>query len=303
MIVAEFIASCRTEHGIPHAIACRALEVSQSWFYKHINRAPTAREQRRARLDEEIGRLFTASGGTYGSPRITDELREAGWKVSVNTVAARMAELGLAGRALKRRRSLTRPGRRLAAPDLVRRTFTAVAPDVLWCGDVTQIDTDEGPLYLATTEDLFSRRLLGHAMSAHHDAALVVASLQMAATTRGGDVDGVIFHTDRGSEYTAARTAAACRALGVVQSMGRVGCALDNAAAEAFNSTLKVEFVHRHRFTTRAEARIRVATWIADFYNTSRRHSANDGLAPITFEHQMAGARRASTAQLKTEVA
>ncbi|NKZ03149.1 DDE-type integrase/transposase/recombinase [Actinomadura latina] len=163
----------------------------------------------------------------------------------------------------------------------------------------TQIDTDEGPLYLATVEDLFSRRMLGHAMSEHHDAALAVASLQMAATTRGGDVDGVIFHTDRGSEYTAA----ACRALGVVQSMGRVGCALDNAAAEAFNSTLKVEFVHRHRFATRAEARIKVATWIADFYNTSRRHSANDGLAPITFERQMAEARRASTAQLRAEVA
>ncbi|TDC55613.1 transposase [Actinomadura sp. KC345] len=105
------------------------------------------------------------------------------------------------------------------------------------------------------------------------------------------------------AEYTAARTAAACRILGVVQSMGRVGCALDNAAAEAFNSTLKVEFVHRHRFATRAEARIKVATWIADFYNTSRRHSANDGLAPITFERQMAEARRASTAQLRAEVA
>ncbi|WP_433476417.1 IS3 family transposase [Spirillospora sp. CA-142024] len=303
MIVAEFIASCRTTFGIPHAITCRALEVSQSWFYKWINRKPTAREQRRARLDEGIKRLFTASGGTYGSPRITDGLREAGWKVSVNTVAARMAELGLAGRAPKKRRSLTRPGRRPAAPDLVRRKFTAVAPDVLWCGDVTQIDTDQGPLYLATVEDLFSRRMLGHAMSAHHDAALVVASLQMAAAARGGNVDGVIFHTDRGSEYNAARTAAACRALGVVQSMGRVGCALDNAAAEAFNSTLKVEFVHRHRLATRAEARIKVATWIADFYNTSRRHSANDGLAPITYEQQMAEQRKASMAQLRAEVA
>jgi transposase InsO family protein len=104
-------------------------------------------------------------------------------------------------------------------------------------------------------------------------------------------------------EYTAARTAAVCRALGIVQSMGRVGCALDNAAAEAFNSTLKVEFVHRQRFATRAQARIKVATWIADFYNTSRRHSANDGLASITFERQMAEARRVSTAQLRTEVA
>jgi putative transposase len=136
MIVAEFIACQRTMFGVPHTIACRALQVSESWFYKWINRRPTAREQRRDRLDTEIRRLCTASGGTYGSPRIADDLREAGWRISVNTVAARMAELGLAGRPPKRRRSLTRPGRRPAAPDLVRRNFTAVAPDVLWCGDV-----------------------------------------------------------------------------------------------------------------------------------------------------------------------
>jgi putative transposase len=304
VIVAEFIASQRTQHGIPHAIACRALEVSQSWFYKWIKRKTTSRDQRRQRLDEEIRRLFTASGGTYGSPRITRDLREAGWVISENTVAVRMAELRLAGRVRpKRRRSLTRPGRRPVAQDLVRRNFTAVAPNVLWCGDVTQIDTDEGPVYLATTEDLWSRRMLGHAMSEHHDAELVVASLRMAAAVRGGDVDGVIFHTDRGSEYTAARTAAACRALGVVQSMGRVGSALDNAAAEAFNSTLKVEFAHRQHFTTRAEARIKIATWIVDFYNSTRRHTADDGLAPIAFEHQMAEKRTAPTVQLRTEVA
>jgi transposase InsO family protein len=190
VIVAEFIKSRRTTFGIPHAIACRALGVWQSWYYKWINRTPIPREQRRARLDEEIKRLFTASGGTYGSPRITDDLRAAGWKISPNTVAARMAELGPAGRPPRRRRSLTRQGRRPTAPDLVRRKFTAVAPEVLWCGDVTQIDTGEGPLYLAVVEDLFSRRVLGHAMSAHHDAALVVASLQMAATTRGADVTG-----------------------------------------------------------------------------------------------------------------
>jgi transposase InsO family protein len=117
-------------------------------------------------------------------------------------------------------------------------------------------------------------------MSEHHDAAPACASLQMAAATRGGDVDGVIFHSDRGSEYTAARYQDLCQRLGVIQSMGRVGCALDNAAAEAFNSTLKVEYVHRHRFRTRTEARLKIATWIADFYNTIRRHSFNDGLAP-----------------------
>jgi putative transposase len=105
------------------------------------------------------------------------------------------------------------------------------------------------------------------------------------------------------AEYTAAATGAACQALGIVQSMGRVGSALDNAAAESFNSTLKVEFVHRHRFTTRAEARIKIATWIADFYNTTRRHSANDSVAPIAFERQMAAARAVSTGQVRADVA
>ncbi|TMR36920.1 integrase core domain-containing protein [Nonomuraea zeae] len=104
-------------------------------------------------------------------------------------------------------------------------------------------------------------------------------------------------------EYTAAHHQELCRRLGVIQSMGRVGCALDNAAAEAFNSTLKVEYVHRHRFRTRAEARLKIATWIADFYNTTRRHSANDGLPPVTFERHMIEKRQASSALLRTAVA
>jgi transposase InsO family protein len=303
MSVAAFISSQKTEHGISHTTTCRALGVSQSWFYKWKDRAPTARQRRRVDLEEAIGRRFAASGGTYGSPRIAQDLREEGWRVSENTVAKRMAELGLAGRKPKKPRSLTRQGKRPVAPDLVGRKFTAVAPDVLWVGDGTMIITDEGPLYLATVEDLFSRRLLGFAMSEHHDAALTVASLQMAVATRGGDVEGVIFHSDRGSEYTAAKFAAACRHHGVVQSMGRVGCALDNAAAEALNSTLKVEYVHRQRFRTRAEARLKIATWIVDFYNLRRRHSANDGLPPVTFEQQMIAKRQASTALLRTAVA
>jgi putative transposase len=305
--VASFIADQKTSHGVDHAVSCRALGVSQSWFYKWKRRigqdAPTAREQRRTGLDAAIRAHFEASGRTYGSPRITRDLREEGWRVSENTVAARMSGLGLAGRPPKRRRSLTRPGKRKAAPDLVRRNFAAVAPDLLWVGDVTQIDTDEGPLYLATVEDMFARRLLGFAMSEHHDAELTIASLQMAAATRGGDVDGVIFHSDRGSEYTAARYQAVCRRLGVVQSMGRVGCALDNAPAEAVNSTLKVEYVHRHHFRTRAEARLKIATWINDFYNVRRRHSANDGLPPVTYEQQIIEKRKATAVRQGTEVA
>lgn len=257
-------------------------------------RAPA--QTRRDELDEAIRASFDASGGTYGSPRVTQDLHAEGWRVSVNTVAARMAVLGLAGRTPRRRRGLTKQGKRPVAPDLVRRQFTAVAPDVLWCGDITEVVTDEGKLYLATVIDLYSRRLLGYAMSAHHDADLTQATLSMAAATRGGTVDGVIFHSDRGSEYTAADYATACRRMGVLQSMGRVGCALDNAAAEAFNSTIKVEYIHRQRFRTRSEARLKIATWIVDFYNVRRRHSACDGMSPIDYEHFIAEARRAQAA-------
>jgi transposase InsO family protein len=281
--VAGFIVSQRAEHDVPHAVACRALGVSESWFYKWRGRAPTVRRERRDRLAEQIAQIFEASGGTYGSPRIGDELRDSGWRVSDNTVAALMAELGLVARARRRRRGLTRQGKRPAAPDLVKRVFTAPAPDVAWCGDMTEIPTGEGKLYLATVIDFYSRRVLGYAMGAHHDAGLVVAALNMAAVTRGGQVKGVIFHSDRGSEYTSAAYAQACQRWGVRQSMGRVGSCLDNAVAEATFSTITVEYVHRHQFRTRHEARLKIATWITDFYNHRRRHSVCDGLSPITY--------------------
>ncbi|MFI6063628.1 IS3 family transposase [Streptomyces sp. NPDC051286] len=288
------ISDQRTEYDIPHTVACRALGVSEAWFYKWRRRPsePTKREARRRQLEERITYFFRESGDTYGSPRVTLDLWAEGWQVSVNTVAEIMADLGLQGRKPpRRRRSLTRQGKRRAAPDLVHRRFDAVAPDVLWVGDMTEIETGEGKLYLATVLDLFSRRLLGYAMGSHHDAALVGASLQMAAAVRGGDVDGVIFHSDRGSEYTSEAYNNLCDRLGVVQSMGRVGSALDNAAAESFNSLIKVEYIHRNQFATRAEARLKIATWITDFYNPRRRHSGAAGLPPIEFERTISEAR------------
>jgi len=282
--VAGFIAAQRTEHHVPHAVACRALGVSESWFYKWRGRPPTPRQDRRMRLVDAVRCVFNDSGGTYGSPRIGDELREQGWRVSDNTIAALMAELGLVARARRRRRGLTRQGRRPAAPDLIKRKFTAPAPDVAWCGDMTEIVTGEGKLYLATVIDLYSRRILGYAMGAHHDADLVVAALNMAAVTRGGDVAGVIFHSDRGSEYCSADFGRACARWKVHQSMGRVGSCFDNAVAEATFSTIKVEYVHRHQFSTRTEARLKIATWITDFYNRRRRHSVCGGRSPIDYE-------------------
>ena len=300
MTVASFIAAQRADHHVAHAVACRALDVPASTFYKWRDRPPTAREQRRACLDEAVKRSFDDSGGTpgtYGSPRVWEDLVEAGWKVSVNTVAASMARQGLQGRSPRRkRRSLTRPDKAAAPiPDLIKRDFTATAVNQRWCGDLTEIPTEEGKLYLATVEDLASRRLPGFAIGEHHDAALAKAALCMAAAVRGGDVAGVIFHSDKGSEYTGDVFAAACAALGVVQSMGRVGSALDNAAAESFNSTLEFELLSRRRFATNDEARREVAGYI-DRYNHRRRHSSAAMLAPVAYEAVLAE-RAAVTAE------
>jgi transposase InsO family protein len=301
MTVASFIAAQRTDHGVPHTLSCRLLGVPASTFYKYLNREPTARELRRAELDAAVLTSFEESGGTprtYGSPRVWEDLIEAGWTVSKNTVAASMARQGLAGRSPKRkRRSLTRPDK-AAAPiaDHVKRNYSADAINQKWCGDLTEIPTDEGKLYLAIVEDLASRRLPGFAIGEHHDAALAKAALFMAAAVRGGDVAGVIFHSDKGGEYTGDLFARACTALKVTQSMGRVGSALDNATSESFNSTLEFELLSRRHFATKDQARREVATFI-DNYNTRRRHSSAEMKPPIVYEAILA-ARAAEQADV-----
>ncbi len=195
--MAALIAAQRAGHGIPHATACRALGVSRSWFYKHQGGTLPPRAARRERLKAEVRRLFAGHGGKRGSPVITADLRDAGWKVSKNTVAAVMAEMGLAARPKKKRRATTRPGRgRWRAPDLVKRDFPAARINVKWYGDGTEIPTDEGTLYLDSVLDAASRRILGFALGEHHDAELAYGALAMAVAVRGGAVPGVIMHTD-----------------------------------------------------------------------------------------------------------
>jgi transposase InsO family protein len=150
---------------------------------------------------------------------------------------------------------------------------------------MTEIPTDEGKLYQATVIDLFSRRLLGYATSPHPDAVLAAQAIKMAVATRGGQVTGVIFHTDRGSTYTAREFTALCHHLSIRQSMGRVGSCFDNAAAESFFSTLEHEVLSRYHFRTRAEAKQYIVSWVCDFYNSRRRHSACGMQSPIDFEH------------------
>jgi putative transposase len=274
------------QHHIPHATACRALGVSQAWFYKWRHGDTSCRRARREQLSIEIRRLFAAHRGRYGSPRITADLVEEGWRVSVNTVAQIMAEQGLRARPKRRRRGGTRPGRgRWRVPDLVGRQFGADQLNQKWYGDGTEIRTDEGKLYLDSVLDMRSRRIVGFALSEHHDTDLAYAALVMAVAVRGGRdaIAGVLFHTDQGSEYTAHRFRAACDRIGIRQSMGRPGSALDNAVIESWHSTLEFELRSLQQFATRAQARTAVAAWIDD-YNHDRRHSALQMRSPIHYE-------------------
>jgi putative transposase len=282
----------RKAEGFAVADACAAAGASTSAYYawRATRRAgPTPRQRAEARLVAAIRRIHKRSDDTYGAPRVTRELRDEGWCVNHKRVERLMRREGIVGHRPRRRRSLTKPDETAApAPDLLGRLFDPDRPDVAWCGDITYIPTDEGWLYLASTIDLASRHLIGWSMSDRHDAGLVCDALQAAVATRGRHtMDGVIMHTDRGAEYTSTAFADTCQRLGARRSMGRTGSCLDNAVAESFFATLKVELVNRRRFRTRAEARTAIFRWIA-WYNQRRLHSSNDYLPPVRWEQQHA---------------
>lgn len=199
-----------------------------------------------------------------------------------------MRRQGLVARRIRRRHGLTRQTRpRRSLPDLVKRRLAADKPNCLWVGDITEIPADGGKLCLATVIDLCSRRLLGGANGLHPDADLAYQAIKMAVAARGGpaQIAGVIFHTDRGSPIpTADRFTALCRTLQIRQSMGRVGSCFNNAAADAFFSSLEWEVLSRHDFTTTRQAQAAVIEWCYGFYNHQRRHSSAGGQSPINYE-------------------
>lgn len=306
MSVARFIADQRTNYAVPHTLVCALLGVSLAWFYKWIKRANgpgaasglfTDTDRRRDSVDRAVKVAFKDAKGLHGSPRLHADLRDAGWEISEKTVAESMRRQGLVARVIKRRGGLTRQDKtKKPFPDLLCRDFTAPAPNCRWVGDITEIPTAEGKLYLATVIDLYSRRLLGAATSAHPDAELACAAIRMAVTARGGkeaiwredQAERLVFHTDRGSTYTATSFTTLCADLGIRQSMGRVGSCFDNAAAEAFFSSLEWEVLSRHEFDTRAQARAVVIDWAYGFYNHQRRHSAAGMMSPVNYEQSTA---------------
>ena len=278
--------------GLPVAAACQAAGVTPSASYAWTagaTQAPSERHREEVRLVGEIRRLHARSRGVYGSPRVTAELRRRGWRTNHKRVERLMRTHGIVGYRPRRRRSLTKPDAGAApAPDLLGRLFDPDQLDVAWCGDVTYIPTEEGWLYLASVIDLASRHLLGWSMGTHHDAALVCDALDAAVATRGRfPMPDTIFHTDRGAEYSSRACVQACQRLGLRRSMGRTGSCLDNAVAESWFASLKVELVHRQHYRTRAEARTAVFRWIA-WYNRVRLHSTNGYLSPIEWEQEHA---------------
>jgi len=270
----------------------RLLSVSRSGYYAWSTRraaGPSEREQRSAALSVKIKEFHAASDEVYGSPRILADLREAGETVSGKTVAKLMRAGHIVGISPRRFTPVTTlPGPDPApAPDLVKRRFDRGRLNAVWISDITYLDTDEGWLYLCAVRDGCSRRVLGWAIEDHMRTDLVEAALRQAVTLRGELPDDVVFHADRGTQFTSAQIANAATGFRVLRSMGRTGVCWDNAAAETFWSTLKTEFYNRRRWHTKAEARLAVGAWITDRYNRRRRHSSIGMLTPVRFEESL----------------
>jgi len=270
-----------------HAVAtmCRVLEVSSSGYYAWRVRPPSARARRDGELLERILAVHAESRGTYGAPRVQEELRAQGVGVSRKRVARLMHQAGVRG--VSRRRfviTTVRDEGSVPAPDLVQRDFEAAGPNQLWVADITYIPTWAGFLYLAVVLDAWSRRVVGWAMATHLRTELVLEALEMAVRQR--QPRHVIHHSDHGCQYTSIAFGKRCREAGVRPSMGSVGDAYDNAMCESFFATLECELLDRHRFATQAEARVAVFDFIEGFYNPRRRHSALGYLSPLEYERR-----------------
>ena len=269
----------------PLAAMCRVLGLSPSGYYGWLRRQPSARARRDAELKARILAIWIESGGIYGCPRIHAALLAEGERVGRKRVTRLMRELGIEGVTRRRFKTGTtkRDAKARPAPDLVNRDFSAKGPDQLWVADITQVRTWSGWLYLAVVLDAWSRRIVGWAMETRMPAELVGNALTMAITCRQPK-GPVVHHSDRGSQYTSLAFGQRCREAGVVQSMGSVGDAYDNAMCESFFATLECELLDRRRFRTTAEAQREVFSFIEGFYNTRRLHSALGYKSPANFE-------------------
>jgi transposase InsO family protein len=270
----------------PVATMCRVLGVSPSGFWAWLKREPSERELSDAALTDRIRDIHQRSRGTYGCPRIHAGLAAQDVHVGRKRVARLMRAAGIAG-VHRRRFTVTtvRDPHATPAPDLVLRDFHPDGPDRLWVADITALPTWVGFLYLAVVLDAWSRRVVGWSMDRSATAALVTRALDMAlAMRRPGD--GLIHHSDHGTQYTSLAFGARMRAAGIDASMGTVGDSYDNAMAESFFASLETELIDRTVWRSHAEARADVFDWIEVFYNRVRIHSALGYRSPVDFEER-----------------
>ena len=272
----------------PVTPACDALEVSRSAYYQWSKQKPSVRAWEDAALSERIAVIHAESRGAYGSPRVQRQLRREGTRCGRKRVARLMSLQGLAGRCRRRFKPTTiaDPEARDLAPDLLKRAFKPQGQGLnrAWVGDITYLRTGEGWCYLATVIDLASRRIVGFAVAEHMRAGLVCEALETALGARR-PLPGLVFHSDRGSQYTSHQFRQLLAAWGVTQSLSRPRQCWDNAVAESFFATLKTELAYRQSWPTRAAARSAVFEYIEVFYNRRRLHSSLGYRPPVEYEN------------------
>ena len=268
----------------PIRLMCRALKVSPAGYYAWVERPESRRTQANRHLLVDIRAFHARSDRTYGSPRITVDLRAVGHTCGENRVAHLMRINAIRANTVKKWRATTDSAHRLpVAPNALDRQFTPTAPNRVWAGDITYLWTDEGWLYLAVVLDLYSRAVIGWAIGPRLTAGLAIDALSMALAHRK-PTNGLLHHSDRGVQYAAADYRRVLTEHGITCSMSRKGNCWDNAVVESFFKTLKVERVYRRRYRVRAEAKQDVFQWIEVFYNRQRRHSTLGYRSPAEFE-------------------
>ena len=282
---------------LPTSAMCTTLGVSTSGYYDWLERAPSARAQANDVLTAHIQTIHTHSRSAYGAPRIKAQLAHEGINVSRKRVARLMIGAQLQG--ISRRRgwckTTVQDAQARRSPDLVHRQFTASAPDQLWVADMTYLPTHAGFTYLAMVIDVFSRKVVGWQFSESMTVDIVLDALNMALVQR--KPNGVIHHSDQGSQYTSIEFGARCKDRGVRPSMGTVGSAYDNAMAESFFASLECELINQCNWKTKQEASSAVFSWIESWYNPTRLHSSIGYVSPNEFEENY------QKQQLKTQEA
>ena len=281
----QFVAAEKAEYGV--ALVCRCLAVSSAGFYAWHRRRPSDRDEADRRLAVEIAAAHTASRRAYGSPRIHEELQAQGRRVSRKRVARLMRAQGLRGRRRCRQPRTTDSQHPWPIADnVLNRAFDVATPNTVWAGDITYLATREGWVYLAVLLDLWSRRVVGYALSNEPTRGVVLAALRHALDRRPRR-SRLTHHSDRGSQYASHDYRALLGAEGIACSMSRRGNCWDNAVVESFFGTLKTELAETS-WPTRAAAVAAVAEYIDVFYNRQRRHSSLGYLSPVAFELQQA---------------